>query len=268
MGPFRRASALIFLTFAALVPPALAQTSPPPSAPPPSAPAAAPATCTTYNEASEPASSFRAGERITVSGQGFGPRSLVLVSFQQGTRTVELAQVTSNDLGAFRTARVPLPASVTTGAASVRSLDARGSAICAITVKPAAASDDEPTLLYIIWGSALAIFGVVLALLTYRRWKTERLRAAMDDLAWAARDSEPEPVGASSTTSHRTGDAERSYLPDLGWFDEIGPSADPENDENAPDLDDPDDVVVAQSGRPTSDAIARLRREVQAWRRP
>ena len=141
------------------------------------------ATCATFNAASEPSSRFEPGDAITVRGTGFGAKSLVLVSFQQGTRTVELARATANDLGAFRASNAQIPSSVIGGKASIRALDARGSAICTIRVIGGTEQEGGLGALYVVWGSLLAAFGVFLAALTYRRWKADRLRDAMDALA-------------------------------------------------------------------------------------
>ena len=141
-------------------------------------------TCNTFDVNNVPTSAFRGGDKIVVRGTGFGPNSLVIVNLQQGTRTVDLARVNANDLGAFVLDDATIPATVIAGDAAIRALDARGSATCPVTL--AASEEDKSSLrgLFLVWGSLLGAFAAVLALLTYRRWKAERLRDAVDSLAW------------------------------------------------------------------------------------
>jgi hypothetical protein len=181
--------------------------------------AARPATCSTFNAESEPASTFSAGDAVTVRGTGFGPRSVVLVNFQQDTRTVELARATTNDLGAFRVSDAQIPDSVVGGKASIRALDARGSATCNITVK-GSGKDEESGLgaLYVVWGGLLAVFGGFLGLVTYRRWKADRLREAMEGFAQQTPD--PRPSRQRSSARSRFGTDESSTdLPSRGSLD-------------------------------------------------
>jgi hypothetical protein len=149
------------------------------------------ATCTTFNASNEPASAFDAGDEIIVRGTGFGSKSLVFVRFEQGARTAELARADANDLGALAAPKAEIPGSVVDGPASIIALDARGSATCEITVREVAA-DEGGDLggLYLVWGSALAIFAVILGVLTYRRWKAERLNEAMEHLGRRERPEE------------------------------------------------------------------------------
>ena len=159
------------------------------------------ATCSTFNATNEPASRFDAGDEIIVRGTGFGAKSLVFVRFEQGARTAELARADANDLGAFTSPKAKIPGAIVDGAASIIALDARGSATCEITVIQAAADEDgDLGGLYLVWGSALAIFGVILAVLTYRRWKAERLREAMDRIG--RRDRSPGRPGRKEGRAH------------------------------------------------------------------
>ena len=190
------ASAALALVFAMSATPAVAQPAPP-------------ATCSTFNASSEPSSTFAPGEKLTVRGTGFGPRSHVLVSLQQGIRTVELAEATANDLGAFSASGAQIPDTVVGGKASIRALDARGSAVCGITVSGSAKNDESGLgVLYVVWGTMLALFGLFLVVLTYRRWKAERLREAVDQLA--ARGEED-----ARPSDHDEADDEREQLPVL-----------------------------------------------------
>jgi hypothetical protein len=143
--------------------------------------------CSTFNEQNEPSPTFDAGEKVIVRGTGFGAKSLVFVRFEQGTRNAELVRPTANDLGAFTTQATAFPADVIDGPATIRALDARGAATCDVTMR-GGSSGDEGGLggLYLVWGAALALFAVILGVLTYRRYKAERLNAAMDKLSFTA----------------------------------------------------------------------------------
>lgn len=169
-GAKRATGLLVAASFAAAVPLARAWAqSPQPRS-----------TCSTFAASNEPSSVFDAGEEVIVRGTGFGAGSLVFVRFEQGERSAELGRVETNDLGAFAAPAAAIPNDVVEGNASISVLDARASATCAITVREAAASQGGGTnILFVIWGALLAIFAVVLAVLTYRRWKSERLREAM-----------------------------------------------------------------------------------------
>jgi hypothetical protein len=153
--------------------------------------AVAAATCNTFDANNTPTTAFSGGEKIIVRGTGFAANSIVLVNLLQGNRTIELERARANDLGAFEVASGTVPSSVSDGDAAIRALDARGSATCGLTLT-AGEGSDESSLggLFWVWGLGLALFGGVLALLTYRRWKAERLREAVDSLAWREQSEE------------------------------------------------------------------------------
>lgn len=266
---------------------------------PPVAAQAAGASCNTFSAANEPTSTFDAGDKIVIRGTGFGARSLVFVRFEQGSRTAELARAQANDLGAFTAEDARVPAGVIDGAASITALDARSSASCEITVREAT-GDGGSDLggLYLVWGAVLAIFAIVLAVLTWRRWKSERLQEAMERLteprgARAHRDDDGGSTESEGETWERVEaplrvapltfpigpDEPPDELPDETGEDEIDDlwaeessderdviadaGADAENEPgDEPEVEDPDEPPSH-----ASDAVKRLRREVKAWGR-
>jgi hypothetical protein len=142
------------------------------------------ASCATFDADNIPTTAFRGGDEIVVRGTGFGPNSIVIVNLQQGTRTIDLARVSANDLGAFRLDDGIIPESVIAGEAAIRALDARGSATCPLTLSPGKEKESSLGGLFLVWGVLLVVFAGVLVMLTYRRWKAEQLREAVDSLAW------------------------------------------------------------------------------------
>ena len=242
------------------------------------------ATCSTFNGGNEPTTSFRAGDPIVVRGTGFGSSSAVLVSIQQDTTNAALGRASATDLGGFSLPATTIPDTVQSGPAVVRAIDARGSATCSISITGAAATTSGGMrLLYIVWGSALAIFGVFLAVLTYRRWKTQRLRDAVASFGRDDRDEiVPAPLVDDEPSYEEPSYEGRSY--DERSYDE------PADDEPLVDDDTDDDLYqpererepVVASDEPQmlpvgwdngrlrpkrqSDAISRLRREVQTWK--
>lgn len=183
--------------------------------------ALAAASCTTYDAQSLPTSTFRGGEKIIVKGTGFGPNARVLVSLQQGTRTIELTGADANDLGAFTVTDAAIPRTVADGEAAIRAIDARGSATCPITLEAAAEEETGLSGVFWIWGGLLAVFAIVLGALTYRRWKTERLKEAVDSLAWREQfDARNDERTVATRTPERTsmvaaGRPERSAIAEL-----------------------------------------------------
>ena len=233
------------------------------------------ATCSTFNGSNEPTSKFKTGDIMVVRGTGFGAGSVVLVSLQQDTRNVELGRVSANDLGAFTLSGVNVPDTVVAGAGVVRALDARGSATCSITVGGVAEGEtsDSMHLVYVIWGSALALFGAFLAVLTYRRWKTQRLRTAVEGFEWRERYEEPRAV--EDDTDADDVDFEDFRAPVEMETDEAPRFEPPDVSEPDPDLEPSDEPPMLPVGwdhgrlrpnRQTSDAISRLRREVKSWK--
>jgi hypothetical protein len=200
--------------------------------------AVAAATCSTFDANNTPTTAFRGGEKIVVRGTGFAANSIVLVNLLQGNRTVELDRVRANDLGAFAMTDATVPGSVSDGDAAIRALDARGSATCALTLTAGDGSEGSLGGLFWVWGVGLALFGLVLAMLTYRRWKGARLREAVDSLAWReqyeGRSSGPEhvrePVSVGGPRSMETSpvrgtDPLPSWTPDaMRAGDEVRPS--------------------------------------------
>jgi hypothetical protein len=182
--------------------------------------AAAAATCNTFDSNNTPTTAFTGGEKIVVRGTGFAANSVVLVNLQQGNRTIDLARVRANDLGAFALSDATVPADVGEGDAAIRALDARGSATCAITLAPGEDADGSLGGLFLVWGIVLAAFGAVLAALTYRRWKAARLREAVDSLAWrdpseerAVEPAPREPVAIAASSRGDTAPATTDPTP-------------------------------------------------------
>lgn len=265
IGPFLLSVAVAFV----LAPAAFAQ------------PAAqrAPATCSTYDGSSAPSSSFKGGDRIVIRGTGFGPGSLVLVSLQQGTRTVELARVGANDLGAFTLTGGVIPDTVTGGKAAIRAIDARGSATCPVTLTAGAAAEEGGmTGLYLVWGFLLAVFGAFLAVLTYRRWKTERLSEAVDRISWSDTDDglareRSTRMAWEPDVDDREVDQQDQWLTPEPVEEPMVPQGPPPLTDADEELDEPSVLPVGwdqsrlRPRRQTSDAISRLRREVRTWKR-
>ncbi len=258
------------------------------------------ASCATFSASSEPSSRFAQGDRIIIRGTGFGPRSLVLINLQQGTRTVELARATANDLGAFRVTDAQIPQTVVGGKASIRALDAKGSATCAITLTGSAKEEGGLGVVYLAWGLALAAFGVFLGSVRYKRWKADRLQEAMEQLAHQGADEadafEAAPIRLATRSSRR---GERNMereappvsdpppLPDesfadewafaeqlpAGWMRSGGRASRPTGWAPDADVDERPRLPDEWDARPhatrePSAAIARLRREVRTWKRP
>ncbi len=199
--------------------------------------AVAAATCNTFDAGNVPTTAFRGGDKIVVRGTGFAANSVVLVNLLQGNRTIELDRVRANDLGAFALTDATVPGTVADGEAAIRALDARGSATCALTLSAGEGSESSLGGLFWVWGVVLALFGGVLALLTYRRWKAERLREAVDSLAWreqyeqrevaepVAVGSRVSAVGSTDPLPSWTADTQRPADEQrLSWTDEQRPS--------------------------------------------
>ena len=155
--------------------------------------ALAAATCNTFDGNNAPTNAFTGGEKIVVRGTGFAANSIVLVNLLQGNKTTELDRVRANDLGAFVLTDATVPDDVIDGDGAIKAQDARASATCALTLTAGDGSGRSLGGLFLVWGLGLVVFGGVLGLLTYRRWKAERLREAVDSLAWREQYSEREP---------------------------------------------------------------------------
>jgi hypothetical protein len=238
------------------------------------------ATCTTYDSSNAPSSAFKGGDGIVVRGTGFGPSSLVLVSLQQGTRTVELARVGANDLGAFTLTGGVIPETVASGKAAIRAIDARGSATCPVTLTAGAGAEKSGMGgLYAVWGLLLAAFGAFLAVLTYRRWKTERLSEAVDRLtSGEISGTDPLPLLPPEHSTGLSWDPDEADRPVL---EPPYPAREPAVNQAEPAdvyATDPeaqwmpraeDEDARFEEPKPStqpSDAIERLRREVQTWK--
>jgi hypothetical protein len=209
------------------------------------------ASCATYDEANRPASNFAAGDKIIVRGTGFAPNSLVLISFQQGTRTAEVSHLKTNDLGAFATdpSVSRLPASVDKGAATIQALQGAGAASCNIELVSAASSAPGGfgRGFYITWGVLLGLCALGLLLATLRRWQGERLAAEMDAIGW----ERPDDVDEAPLEIVEVDADERPIL-----------DGEPESElESEPEPDVPAPAIAG-----TSDAVARLQREVRTWK--
>jgi hypothetical protein len=206
------------------------------------------ASCATFDEANRPATNFDAGDKIIVRGTGFAPNSLVLVSFQQGTRTAEVSHLKTNDLGAFATDPTVsrLPASVDKGSAAIQVLQGSGAASCNIELVSSASSRPGGfgRGFYITWGVLLGIVALGLLFATLRRWQAERLAAEMDSIGW-----------------ERPDDPDEAPLEIVEVDQDERPILDTELPDDEPEVDVPAPAVAG-----TSDAVARLQREVRAWK--
>jgi hypothetical protein len=257
----------------------------------PRASAAAPA-CSTFDGANRPARNFDAGDEIIVRGTGFAPNSLVLVNVQQATLTSEVAHLRSNDLGAFSTdpSTSRLPRSVQVGTATIQVFQGSGAASCDIRIVSAAASKTHGfgRTFYFTWGAILALCAIGLIVATFRRRQAERLSDEMDQISWRRREgdgdggfSPPGAVGPRpllAPLEHDTGADD--YLGDEEEYDgeeEDGaddrpivaelayPPSRPAGDATL-DGEPIEDEREPSHGGHTSDAVARLQREVRAWR--
>lgn len=191
--------------------------------------AAAAPSCNTFDGNNTPTNAFRGGDTIIVRGTGFTANTLVLVNLLHGGQTTQLSRVRANDLGAFAMTDAAVPADVSDGAAAIKAEDARSSATCDVTLTAGEGKDGSLGGVFLIWGIVLALFGGVLGLFTYRRWKADRLREAVDSLAWREQyearssdgDREPVAVGAAAWSA-------RSPAPTMD------PPAPPPRDEQRP----------------------------------
>jgi len=222
---------------------------------------AAPPSCSTFDDGNRPTSNFAAGEKIIVRGTGFSPNALVLITFQQGTRTAEVAKLKTNDLGAFATdaSSSSLPSSVDRGAATIQVLQGSGAASCNIQLLSADASRPAGfgRTFYLTWGVLLILCAMGLIFATVRRWQAERLAAEMDAIAW---DKPPRDDDVVVSMQHLIDDEIEDAPLEIVELD-------PLEDEYRPLLDDADEDEMEEpvlSG--TSDAVARLQREVRSWR--
>ena len=225
----------------------------------PSAFAAGPA-CATFDSGNRPAANFDAGDTIVVRGTGFSPNVLVLVSFQQGTRTAEISHLKTNDLGAFTTdpASSKLPSSVDVGAATVQVFQGSGAATCEIHMVSASAARPGGfgRTFYLTWGIILTLIAIGLGFATVRRFQAERLSNEMDSIEWQPPEELPvleEPIVVED--DERPVFEEPVYEP--SHYEE--PAYEP------PRFDEPDEPEP-EFGQTTSDVVARLRREVRSWR--
>lgn len=156
--------------------------------------------CATFDREHQPVTTFRAGDELILTGSRFPADSGVLATFQQAPHSSELGRFTTNQAGDFTSepSVVRLPADALDGPAAIRVSSSGGSADCELVVRaPAAApvvaagardaasEDPEPedtNTWLIVWGTLVAIAGVFLAYVTYRRWQAERLAEAMSRL--------------------------------------------------------------------------------------
>jgi len=217
---------------------------------------AATPSCSTFDDGNHPAANFEAGDRIVVRGTGFAPNSLVLVSFQQGTRTAEISHLKTNDLGAFATdaSSSRLPSSVDQGPATIQVFQGAGAASCDIGLVSAKAT--RPGGLgrgfYLTWGILLTLCAVGLAFATVRRWQADRLSREMEEIEWQAPDPAAEELIVDDAPLELL-----EFEPD----DRPMLVVDPDEEEPI-ELDEPGQVLP----NGTSDAVAQLRRDVRAWK--
>ena len=226
---------------------------------------AASPSCSTFDDGNRPTSNFAAGEKIIVRGTGFSPNALVLITFQQGTSTAEVAKLKTNDLGAFATdpSSTRLPSSLDRGAATIQVLQGSGAASCNIRLLSADASHPGGfgRTFYLTWGVLLILCAMGLIFATVRRWQADRLAAEMDAIAW---DKPPSDDDVVVSMQHPIDDEIDDEIADAPL--EIV-ELDPLEDEYRPLLeDDEDDVIEEPVLSGTSDAVARLQREVRSWR--
>lgn len=206
--------------------------------------------CTTFDDGNRPASNFNAGDKIIVRGASYAPNSLVLVTFQQGTRTAEISHLKTNDLGAFATdpSSSRLPASVERGPATIQVLQGSGAASCEIRLVSAQSSraGGLSRTFYLTWGIVLLLcfFGLVFA--TIRRWQADRVSQQIDAIPWekpaaATLDADDEDEEQMADAPLELVEVPRDDRPVLEAY--------------------VDDDVSAPS-----DAVTRLRREVRSWK--
>jgi hypothetical protein len=170
--------------------------------------------CATMNAERQPATNFRAGDELILTGSSFPAQSSVLATFQQAPHSSEVGRFTTNDSGEFTSepSVVRIPGDATDGPAAIKVSSSGGSADCELVIKAAAvetqpviavdareAADDSapegtnPWL--IVWGTIVAIFGAFLGWVTYRRWQAERLEQAMARIGRSSRPRpEPQPA--------------------------------------------------------------------------
>jgi hypothetical protein len=141
----------------------------------PAAGAQVPAGCQTYDEHNNPATLFSPGDRIIVSGQGFPSGSEVKIDYLQATLVPRLTSLRADDTGAFASAPMSLPAEGYAGSASVRAAAGGVAATCAIEIVPRfVEAKPVDTDIVLVWGSALAVGALVLAMIVWRRRRASR----------------------------------------------------------------------------------------------
>ncbi len=201
-------------------------------------------TCSTFDSANRPAANFDAGDTIIVRGTGFSPNALVLVSFEQGTRTAEISHLKTNDLGAFATdpTTSKLPDAVEVGSGSVQVFQGSGAATCDIRLVSATPTRPHGfgRAFYLTWGVLLTLIAIGLAYATIRRFQAEKLSEELDSIEWQPAE---EPVLEEPIV----------VVDEFPRLDDVV--------EEPPVFDEPDEPPAG-----TSDAVARLRREVRSWR--
>lgn len=157
-------------------------------------------TCTIQSTGGVPTTDFRPGDELVLSGTGFPADVLVLVTFRQPPRTVELGRFRTNVVGEFTSQPTPLriPADAAGGPAAIHAASSDGSGTCDLRVvgsssvagqggaeSPATSDEDDdsdfgPWL--VVWAILLAIGASYLVYLRYRRWEQGRLERQISEL--------------------------------------------------------------------------------------
>lgn len=192
----RLTSALLFVVVAfGVLCPAGAQT---PTLPPDGGTRLASPTCGLRDGAGQDVADVRAGDEFVLGGTTFPADELVLVTFRQPPRVVELARFRTNASGEFTSEPTGLriPADAVVGPAAIGVVSSGGSATCDIQISaPADAAagsgmepsadgedDDDLGLWFVVWAILLAFGAVSLGYLRYRRWQAGRLEREMTQL--------------------------------------------------------------------------------------
>ena len=205
----RRSKSLVLfaaVAFGALCGAARAQV---PTLPPDGGTRIDPPTCSLRNAAGPAATEFGTGEEFVLGGTRFPADELVLVTFRQPPRVVELARFRTNAQGDFtsRPTVLRIPADADGGPAAIGLASSGGSATCDLRVQagPAAATQPEPAPTgedseddlgpwFIVWAVLLALGACYLGYVRYRRWQERRLEQEIARINTGAPPTHREPT--------------------------------------------------------------------------
>lgn len=193
--------------------------------------------CRTLDVQGRGITTFDAGDEFVVEGSGFGSRSLVLLSFQQGTLNAELTRIETTDRGSFTTSarNLTVPEDVDSGPAAIRALDGTGTASCGISIGEAGDEGGVPVVLYAVWIVVLVAFGAFLGIVRYRRWRTKRLAEAMEEMEWQEEQPDLELyLSELRTEDAKSTDAATPQAPLLDDDEDDEEEADEEEEHEAP----------------------------------